>query len=106
MLQWPRTHRASSVGLAWLALRLVMAYAVQVFQFPVREIGRTRRVMRMALAACGNGSPAATAAVFRLRRSCRPWPWFCWLWPVGMSFQGRFLIVAYRPGWFFFTIRM
>jgi hypothetical protein len=73
---------------------------VQVFHFPVPEIGRTRRVMRMALAACGNGSPAAAAAVFRSRRSGRPWPWFCWLWPAGMSSQGRFLIVAYRPGWF------
>jgi len=64
--------------------------------------GRVRRVRRMAWAACGKASPAATAVTCRVRCSSRP----CCVQPAGMFRQGRFLTWAYRPGRFFFTARM
>src|SRR5262249_39338403 len=62
------------------------------------EGGRTRRVMAMAWAACGNTRPTATVAVLIVRDSSRPCPRWRWRSAAGMARQGRFLIWAYRPG--------
>jgi transposase len=44
------------------------AYTMRVFQLPWPEAGRSRRVTRMARAACGKPSLAATVVAFRSRR--------------------------------------
>jgi hypothetical protein len=59
---------ASPAGLAWAAVSEVIAQTVSRdhFFFPG---SLRRRTIWMAWAACGKASPAATAVIFRVRRS-------------------------------------